>query len=84
MATVPQRDLRNRTAEVLRRVEQGERITVTVHGRPAADLVPPSAAPAQLAPIRGALAVLRALPADPLLRAELAADSGQLGTLDEL
>jgi prevent-host-death family protein len=41
MATrVPQRELRNRTAEVLRRVEQGERVQVTVNGRPVAELGP--------------------------------------------
>ncbi len=41
MATdVPQRDLRNRTAELLRRVEQGERLRITVHGHPVAELVP--------------------------------------------
>jgi prevent-host-death family protein len=41
MATdVPQRDLRNRTAELLRRVERGERLRITVHGHPVAELVP--------------------------------------------
>lgn len=41
MATdVPQRELRNNTAELLRRVECGERLRVTVHGHPVAALVP--------------------------------------------
>ncbi|HEX8645935.1 MAG TPA: type II toxin-antitoxin system prevent-host-death family antitoxin [Thermoleophilaceae bacterium] len=41
MATdVPQRDLRNNTAELLRRVEGGERLRITVHGHPVAELVP--------------------------------------------
>ncbi|HST55935.1 MAG TPA: type II toxin-antitoxin system prevent-host-death family antitoxin [Solirubrobacteraceae bacterium] len=41
MATnVPQRELRNNTAELLRRVEDGERLRITVHGHPIADLVP--------------------------------------------
>lgn len=41
MATdVPQRDLRNKTAELLRRVEQGEQLRITVHGHPVAELVP--------------------------------------------
>lgn len=40
MATVPQRELRNNTAELLRRVERGERLTITVHGHPVAELVP--------------------------------------------
>lgn len=41
MATrVAQRELRNRTAEVLRRVEEGERVEITVNGRPVAELGP--------------------------------------------
>lgn len=41
MATsVPQRELRNHTAEVLRRVEQGERVQITVNGHPVAELGP--------------------------------------------
>lgn len=41
MATeIPQRQLRNDTAALLRRVEAGERLTITVHGHPVADLVP--------------------------------------------
>jgi len=34
------RELRNKTAEVLRRVEAGERLRVTVDRRPVAELVP--------------------------------------------
>ena len=41
MATdVPQRELRNNTAALLRRVESGERVRITVHGHPVAELVP--------------------------------------------
>jgi prevent-host-death family protein len=41
MATdVPQRELRNNTAGLLRRVEAGERLRITVHGHPVAELVP--------------------------------------------
>jgi prevent-host-death family protein len=41
MATdIPQRQLRNNTAELLRRVERGEHLRITVHGHPVADLVP--------------------------------------------
>jgi len=41
MATdIPQRELRNRTADLLRRVEAGERLRITVHGHPVAELVP--------------------------------------------
>jgi prevent-host-death family protein len=41
MATdVPQRQLRNNTADLLRRVEAGERLRITVYGHPVAELVP--------------------------------------------
>ncbi len=46
MATnVPQRLLRNDTARLLRRVEAGERLRITVHGHPVAELVPVDRAP---------------------------------------
>lgn len=37
---IPQRELRNRISEVLREVEAGVELRITVHGRPVADLVP--------------------------------------------
>lgn len=37
---VPTRELRNDTAGVLRRVQAGEPVTITVNGRPVAELVP--------------------------------------------
>lgn len=40
MATLPQKELRNNVGEVLRRAERGERITITVAGRPVAELGP--------------------------------------------
>ena len=41
MAThLPQRELRNNPGAVLARVERGEELTITVRGRPVADLVP--------------------------------------------
>jgi len=40
MKTIPQRELRNRVSRVLRQVEAGERMRITVDGRPVADLVP--------------------------------------------
>lgn len=40
MRSIPQRILRNDIARVLREVEAGERLRVTVDGRPVADLVP--------------------------------------------
>lgn len=40
MATIPQKELRNHVGEVLRRAEAGERFTITVSGRPVAELGP--------------------------------------------
>ena len=40
MTVVPQKELRNNVAEVLRRAEAGEEIVITVAGRPVAQLGP--------------------------------------------
>lgn len=40
MATIPQKELRNNIGEVLRRAESGEDISITVAGRPVAQLGP--------------------------------------------
>ena len=40
MARIPQKELRNNVAEVLRRAEAGEELTITVAGRPVARLGP--------------------------------------------
>lgn len=40
MTTIPSRELRNDVAGILRRVEAGESMTVTVSGRPVARVVP--------------------------------------------
>jgi prevent-host-death family protein len=45
---VPARDLRNDVSAVLRRVEQGERLRVTVSGRPVAELLPLPARPTSI------------------------------------
>ncbi len=38
--TIPQKELRNQVGDILRRVEAGETFTVTVAGRPVAELRP--------------------------------------------
>ncbi len=38
--TIPQRELRNQAGKVLRRAERGERFTITIDGRPVAELGP--------------------------------------------
>jgi prevent-host-death family protein len=72
MATIPQKELRNQVGEVLRRAEAGETLTVTVSGRPVA----------QLGPVRGREWVggadLAAVWADPA-PATLAADLERFG-----
>lgn len=40
MSTIASRDLRNHTREVLERVAEGNVVTITVNGRPVADLRP--------------------------------------------
>lgn len=40
LRVVPQRELRNHTADVLREVETGTTVRITVNGRPVADLTP--------------------------------------------
>jgi prevent-host-death family protein len=71
MGEVSVRELRNRTSHVVARVEGGETLTLTVRGRPVADIVPHGkrrdAIPAEefFAGLHGALANLRHGPAEP-------------------
>jgi prevent-host-death family protein len=73
------RQLRNHTADVLRRVEGGESLRVTVDRRAVAELVP-LAARATWVPRRRVLDSL--VQADPELRGEL--DAALADTIDEL
>jgi prevent-host-death family protein len=73
------RELRNHTADVLRRVEAGESLRVTVDRRPVAELVP-LASRATWVPRRRALQAL--VQADPQLRTEL--DAALPDRIDEL
>lgn len=77
MATeIPQRLLRNETAALLRRVEAGERLRITVHGHAVADLVPVERAAAYV-PFEEARRELAGLMlADDPLDAELRALDG--------
>jgi prevent-host-death family protein len=72
MTEIPARDLRNDVSAILRRVERGERLTVTVSGRPVATMVPLSPRPATI-PWSILAAALTKISADPGLRSELAA-----------
>jgi prevent-host-death family protein len=61
--TIPQRELRNQIGDVLRRAESGEHFTITVGGRPVAELGPLSSTHKPAAPDRLA-AILAEAPAD--------------------
>jgi prevent-host-death family protein len=75
MATIPQKELRNNVGEVLRRAEAGEEITITVSGRPVAQLGP--ARTRQW--VKGSeLTELWAAPPDPTLEKDLEALGGEL------
>lgn len=68
MAVIPQKELRNNIGEILRRAEAGEELTITVAGRPVAQLGPVRAR--QWVP-SAQLADLWAMPADPTLAKDL-------------
>ncbi|MFC4944824.1 type II toxin-antitoxin system Phd/YefM family antitoxin [Pseudonocardia sp. GCM10023141] len=79
---IASRELRNDTAGVLRRVEAGESVTVTVNGRPVAELVPVQRH--GQGPVGGAelFTRLRTAQADAGLRHDLARLAGE--TTDDL
>ncbi len=79
--TIPQRELRNNVSDVLRRAEQGERFTITVAGRPVAELGPPQPV-TRGASVADLWRIIRENPVDPewaddlkRMRAEDRADS---------
>ena len=75
MASIPQKELRNHVGEVLRRAEGGEELTITVAGRPVAELGPirrPHWVPSSR------LARLWALPPDPSLEKDLERMGGEM------
>jgi prevent-host-death family protein len=71
MVEVATRELRNDTAGVLRRVEAGETVTITVRGKPVADLVPHQPAGPRWMPREEFLELLKTHSADPGLRDDL-------------
>lgn len=82
MSEVASRDLRNDTAGVLRRVQAGEDVVVTVNGRPVARLVPVQPARRQWIARAELARRLRRAQADPGLRADLERLAGD--TTDDL
>jgi prevent-host-death family protein len=81
MKTIPQRELRNRISQALRQVEAGERLRVTVNGRPVADLVPVGGVRRTFLPKDEIVAILRRVPLDQTFKRDLEVLSA---TIDEL
>jgi prevent-host-death family protein len=80
--SVASRDLRNDTAGVLRRVQSGERVTITQNGRPVAELVPLRRARRSWISRADLVARLQTAQADPGLRDDLDRIAGD--TTDDL
>ena len=69
---IPQRELRNNIASVLRAAESGESFTITVRGQPVARLVPPgTSGRPQVDVDRRTISQLLDMTTDPDLAAEL-------------
>jgi prevent-host-death family protein len=81
MREIPQRELRNNVAAVLREVESGQALRVTVRGRPVADLVPIGSRKRSMSPDDVARIVARA-PLDRGFAADLDLAAG--ARVDEL
>lgn len=82
MASVASRDLRNHTAEVLRRVADGDRVTITVNGAPVAEIGPVPNARRESMPRHELARLLAGNQTDPRMRADL--DALTADTTDDL
>ena len=82
MVEVATRELRNETAGVLRRVEGGETVVITVRGKPVADLVPHRDDEPRWIPREELIELLKTHSADPGLRDDLERIAGD--TTDDL
>ena len=79
---VASRDLRNNTADLLRRVDAGEQIVITKRGDPVASLIPFEQPRRRWLPRAELIRRLVATQADPGLRDDLARLAGE--TTDDL
>jgi prevent-host-death family protein len=82
MSEVASRDLRNETASVLKRVQGGEDVVITVNGKPVARLVPVQPVRRRWLPRAELVGRLRVAQADAGLRADLGRLAGE--TTDDL
>jgi len=78
---VATRELRNKTADLLKRVEAGESMVITVRGKPVADLVPHRNDEPRWMPRDELIELLKTHSADPGLRDDLERLAGE--TTDE-
>ena len=81
MREIAQRELRNNVSAVLREVEAGESLRVTVRGKPVADLVPVAARKRGLPP-QEVMRIVADAPLDPGFARDLDRAAG--ATIDEL
>lgn len=79
---VASRELRNETASLLRRVEAGETVVITLRGKPIADLVPHRNDGPRWLPREELIELLETHSADPGLRDDLERIAGE--TTDDL
>jgi len=85
MKTIPQRELRSRVSKMPREVEAGERIRITVDGRPVADPVPVEGSRRAFVPREDVAAILRRAPLDRNFARKLARGISAFdATIDEL
>jgi prevent-host-death family protein len=82
MVEVATRELRNDTAGVLRRVEAGETVIITVRGKPVAELIPHRRDEPRWMPREELIELLKTHSADPGLRDDLERIAGD--TTDDL
>ncbi|WP_028924411.1 type II toxin-antitoxin system Phd/YefM family antitoxin [Pseudonocardia acaciae] len=82
MSEVASRELSNDTAGVLRRVQHGEPVTITVNGRPVARLVPLQRTERRPVKLDELAEILRHSQADPGLRKDLESLAGD--TTDDI
>ncbi len=81
MKEIPQRELRNNVSAVLREVEAGNSLRVTVRGRPVADLVPVAPRKTGLSPA-DVIRIVAEAPLDDAFAGDVEAAAG--ATIDEL
>ena len=74
--TISQRELRNQAGAVLRRAEQGELFTITVDGRPVAELGPLPGTP-EPAPLADLATLIAGTPVDTRRTGELLSERAE-------